>query len=128
MLKRRLNHVPPPPERCALALCLHYISGAWTANVLWYLGHQPRRFTELKADLPGVSSKVLTQRLRRLERDGLVQRNALHTSPPSVEYALTELGRELQPALAALVAVGHRIKLESRPHENGRSYASLRNS
>jgi DNA-binding HxlR family transcriptional regulator len=123
MLKRRLNRVMPPPASCPLTVCLHYLRGAWTANVLWYLSRQPRRFTELKSDLAGVSSKVLTQCLRRLERDRLVQRNTLRTSPPSVEYALTELGRELQPALAALVAVGHKIKLGRRADDRDRAAA-----
>lgn len=110
MLKHRRNKVVAPPNECPLTLCVRYMSGAWTANILWYLGNQPRRFSELKQDLRGVSAKVLSQRLRRLEGDGLVARLSLNTAPPSVEYVLTELGRDLQPALAALVEVGHKIK------------------
>ena len=110
MLKRRLNHVAPPPAECPLTLCLRYLRGAWTANILWYLSHQPRRFMELKADLAGISAKVLTQRLSRLVNDGLIVRKLLATSPPSVEYELSDLGVELQPALQALVAVGHKLK------------------
>jgi len=110
MLKRRKNKVAPPPEECQLTLCVRYMSGAWTANILWYLSHQPRRFGELKQDLIGISSKVLAQRLRRLENEGLVMRRQLNTSPPSVEYSLTTLGADLQPALAVLVAVGYKIK------------------
>ena len=110
MLKRRQNKVVAPPNECPLTLCVRYMSGAWTANILWYLGNQPRRFSELKQDLRGVSAKVLSQRLRRLESDGLVARLPLDTTPPSIEYSLTELGRDLQPALAALVEVGHKIK------------------
>jgi DNA-binding HxlR family transcriptional regulator len=94
-----------------LTVCLGFIRGAWTANILWYLATQPRRFTELMHDLRGVSAKVLTQRLKRLEHDGLIARRRLDTSPPSVEYALTDLGESLQPALATLVAVGHRMKM-----------------
>ena len=110
MLKRRRNHAEPPPNECPLTLCVRYMSGAWTANILWYLREQPRRFSELRQDLPGVSSKVLSQRLRRLERDALIARRRVPTSPPSIEYSLTDLGRELQPALAMLVQVGHKIK------------------
>ena len=110
MLKRRQNKVASPPNECELTLCVRYMGGTWTANILWYLSQQPRRFSELKQDLRGISAKVLSQRLHRLESDSLVVRLPLSTSPPSVEYALTELGRDLQPALAALVEVGHKIK------------------
>ncbi len=110
MLRRRRNKVAAPPIECSLTLCIRFLSGAWTANILWYLGRQARRFSELKADLGEISAKVLSQRLRRLENDGLVTRLPLASTPPSVEYALTEIGRELQPALEALVEVGHRIK------------------
>ena len=110
MLKLRQNRVARPPIECPLTLCVRYMSGTWTANILWYLGQQPRRFTELKQDLRDISAKVLSQRLRRLAGDGLVERVPLSTSPPSIEYALTPLGRDLQPALAVLVAVGQQIK------------------
>jgi DNA-binding HxlR family transcriptional regulator len=110
MLKLRRNKVVAPPVECPLTLCIRYMSGAWTANILWYLGDQPRRFTELKQDLRDISAKVLSQRLRRLVGDGLVARVPLSTSPPSIEYALTPLGRDLQPALIALVEVGQQIK------------------
>lgn len=111
MLPRRRNRVEPPPERCPLNECLRFIGQAWTPNIIWYLSHQPRRFSELKADLAGISAKVLTARLRQLERDGLVRREELASSPPSVEYRLTALGQELKPAIEALVSVGHRLKL-----------------
>jgi len=113
MLKRRLNRVLPPPPGCALSLCVRYLRGAWTANILWYLKHQPRRFSELRGDLPGISSKVLAQRLRRLEEDGLVARLRARSSPVSIEYSLTDLGLDIQPALAVLVIVGEKIKRRS---------------
>lgn len=109
-LKRRRNHSPPPPERCALTECLAIISGAWAPNVIWHLRGGARRFSELRADIPPVSAKVLTQRLRELEARGVVARMILPTSPPSVEYSLTALGQELLPALNAIVDVGHRLK------------------
>ena len=111
MLKQRRNVSQRPPQHCALSLCVKYLSGVWTPNILWYLGAHARRFTELKRDLPGVSAKVLTQRLKRLQADGLVLRMVVATSPPSVEYSLTELGRTLRPALESLVRVGEQIKL-----------------
>lgn len=98
-----------PPE-CPLSPCLRLVGGAWTPNVIWYLKAQPRRFTELKSDLAGVSAKTLTQRLRRLERDGVVYRKVIPSSPPTVEYGLSPLGRKLVPAVEAIAEVGLELK------------------
>ena len=108
MVPRRKSMVLPP--ECPLTACLKILGGAWTPNVVWYLKEQPRRFTELKADLVGVSAKTLTQRLRRLERDGVVCRKVIPTSPPTVEYSLSPLGRKLIPAVEAIAQVGLELK------------------
>ena len=110
MVSRRKKTVSEPPDKCPLTECLSVIGGAWTPNVIWYLSKRARRFTELKSDISGISAKILTQRLRRLEMDGVVQRNVMPTSPPTVEYRLTSLGLELKPAIEAIAGVGHRIK------------------
>ena len=86
------------------------LGGAWTPNVIWYLREGPRRFNELRGDVAGISAKVLSQRLQRLHADGIVERRVMPTAPPTVEYELTELGRELLPAVDAIVAVGRRLK------------------
>jgi DNA-binding HxlR family transcriptional regulator len=86
------------------------LGGAWTPNVIWYLSGGPRRFSELRVDIPPVSAKVLTARLRQLEDKGVITRAVKPTSPPSVEYALTDLGRELVPAIEAIVKVGEKLK------------------
>lgn len=109
-LKVRKNHSPEPPEACPLMTCMSVLGGAWTPNIIWYLRAGPRRFSELRADLGTVSAKVLTSRLRELEGKGVARREVKPTSPPSVEYALTELGQELVPAIEAIVSVGHRLK------------------
>ncbi len=108
MVPRRKNRVAPP--ECPLTACLKLVGGAWTPNVVWYLKEQPRRFTELKADLVGVSAKTLTARLRRLERDGVVYRKVIPSSPPTVEYSLSPLGRRLVPAVEAIAQVGLELK------------------
>lgn len=110
MVPRRKTSVDAPPNRCPLTECLSVIGGAWTPNIIWYLSKKPRRFTELKSDIAGISAKVLTQRLRRLEADNVVRREVMPTSPPTVEYSLTELGLELKPAIESIANVGHRIK------------------
>lgn len=89
---------------------MSFLGGAWTPNVLWYLREGPRRFNELRRDVVGISAKVLSQRLQRLHADGIVERRVMATSPPTVEYELTDLGREILPAVDAIVAVGHRLK------------------
>jgi DNA-binding HxlR family transcriptional regulator len=86
------------------------LSGAWAPNVIWYLAGGARRFGELRHDIPMVSARVLTARLREMEAKGLILREVRDTSPPSVEYSLTELGRELLPAIHAIVAVGTKLK------------------
>jgi DNA-binding HxlR family transcriptional regulator len=87
-----------------------FIGGAWTPNVIWYLSSGPRRFSELRSDIPLVSAKVLTQRLRELEDRGILSRTVMATSPPSVEYALTALGLEFMPVIQAIADVGQRLK------------------
>jgi DNA-binding HxlR family transcriptional regulator len=110
MIKRRKNKVEPPPEQCPITECLSIIGGAWTPNIIWYLGEQPRRFSEIKHDIYKISPKVLTDRLKKLEASGVVHRKVMPTSPPTVEYSLTELGKELKPAIEAIVDVGRRLK------------------
>ncbi|MCP3136234.1 winged helix-turn-helix transcriptional regulator [Pyxidicoccus xibeiensis] len=109
-LRMRKSPASPLPPPCALTECMSLIAGAWTPNVIWHLGGGPRRFGELRADLPRISARVLSARLKALEARGVVHRRAAPTSPPSVEYSLTEVGRELVPALHAIVEVGARLK------------------
>ena len=86
------------------------LGGAWTPNVIWFLSGGPRRFGELRHDIPRISAKVLSARLRLLESQGVITRRVMPTSPPSVEYTLTELGQELIPAIKAIVEVGLKLK------------------
>jgi DNA-binding HxlR family transcriptional regulator len=109
-LKVRKSKAPPPVPACPLTECMSLLGGAWTPNTIWYLSAGPRRFMELRADMPAISAKVLSTRLRELQKNGVVTRSVMPTTPPSVEYALTALGRELMPAIAAIVDVGHRLK------------------
>lgn len=110
----RKNRAAAPPS-CPLTECMQLLSGAWAPNVIWYLSHQPRRFGELRLDIPPISARVLSARLRELEDKGVLERLVRPTSPPSVEYQLTALGRELVPAIAAIVEVGRKLKAVPRP-------------
>ena len=80
-LKIRKNHSPAPPHDCPLTECMGIIGGAWTVNVVWCLRAGARRFNELRVDIPPISAKVLTTRLRELEERGLVTREVKPTSP-----------------------------------------------
>jgi DNA-binding HxlR family transcriptional regulator len=92
-----------------MGTCMRLLGGAWTANVIWQLSGGPRRFGELSKDIPGISPKVLTSRLKTLVVKGVVRRDVAPTSPPSVEYSLSELGRELIPIIDTIVRVGTRL-------------------
>ncbi len=113
-LKIRKNNSPPIPHDCPLSECMSVIGGAWAPNILWFLGAGPRRFSELRIDIPPISAKMLTVRLKQLEEKGIVSRAVKPTSPPSVEYALTSDGRALLPAIEAIADVGHKLKLRAR--------------
>jgi DNA-binding HxlR family transcriptional regulator len=104
-----MNKAPPLPPMCPLSECMRLLGGVWTANIIWRLSGDARRFGELRMDIPGISAKVLTSRLRALEENGVVMRRCVSSSPPSVEYALTPLGRELIPVIEAIVKVGERL-------------------
>lgn len=114
-LRVRKNPAPPEPADCPLGTCMKLLGGVWTPNLIWYLRAGPRRFSELRVDLPKISAKVLTSRLRDLEQRGVVSRAVRPTSPPSVEYALTPLGGELLPVIDAIVSVGGRLKALAQP-------------
>ena len=92
-----------PARGCLIAPTVEMIFSRWTTPILWAL-HQDGtlRFGELQERAGTVTAKVLTQRLRQLERDGLVERTYHPEMPPRVEYTITDLGRSLQPVFAAL--------------------------
>jgi DNA-binding HxlR family transcriptional regulator len=88
---------------CRARLAFDLLSNTWNPVVLWALRDGPRRPVELREQIGGISSKVLTETLRRLQSNGLVDRQAHPGAPPRVEYRLTALGRTL---LAPIDAVG----------------------
>lgn len=89
---------------CRLAPMPMWSSAKWGAKIMRCLDGGPRRFTELRVPLRGVTAKVLAESLRALERDGIVSRTAYPEVPPRVEYALTPLGRSMFEPLDAWCA------------------------
>ena len=89
---------------CPARLAVEIIASKWTVVVLFALSDGPRRHGVLADLIGGISRKVLTQTLRRLQEHGLVERTAYGEAPPRVEYSLTELGRTLEQPIATLTA------------------------
>lgn len=83
---------------------LKLLEGRWKLIILFHLfGGKVLRFSDLERAIPAVSQKMLIQQLRQMERDGIVRRIVHHQVPPKVEYALTDWGQSLCPALDALL-------------------------
>ncbi|WP_406098441.1 winged helix-turn-helix transcriptional regulator [Streptomyces sp. NBC_01013] len=87
---------------CRARLGFDLLAHTWNAVVIHALSEGPRRPGDLRARIGGISAKVLTETLRRLEGYGLVERRAYAEAPPRVDYALTELGRTLLEPIGAL--------------------------
>ena len=103
----RISHEPS----CPVEALFRVLMGPWTMYILWTLRQDgPLRFGVLKRRLHNVSSKVLTDRLRLLESEGLIYREHKPTIPPEVTYGLTDNGSELGDALDALDSVARRWK------------------
>ncbi|HIC7213092.1 winged helix-turn-helix transcriptional regulator [Burkholderia stabilis] len=99
---------------CAARSFFDQVANKWSVMILTLLSEQPTRFNEIKRRLEGVTHKALTQALRRLERNGLIARKVIHTSPVAVEYSITELGRTLQVPFGAVYdwSINHLDEIE----------------
>lgn len=92
--------------QCSMELTLAIIGGKWKALILWRLGENTMRFSELRKTLPHITQKMLTQQLRELEDHGLVNRFIYTQVPPKVEYSLTDVGKSILPILTNLCQWG----------------------
>jgi DNA-binding HxlR family transcriptional regulator len=106
-LKSLLVGLPFADEkREAVAASADIIGAKWTSLLIYDLGGGKRRFRELEQSCAGISSRTLAERLRALEKQGIVRRHSYPESPPRVEYELTEKGRDLLPVIDAMTAYG----------------------
>jgi DNA-binding HxlR family transcriptional regulator len=101
--------------KCPAEATLKVIGGRWKLIILWHLFQGRRRFSELHRGIKAVSQKVLTQQLRELQRDGIVNREVFATVPPRVEYSLTAHGETLKPVLEAMCEWGEVHAATSSP-------------
>ena len=113
----------PPPPVCPVDALLRLLMGSWTSYILWHLRRDgPMRFGALLRAVPGLSAKVLTQRLRLLEERGIVYRDHVPSIPPAVSYGLTAQGKELGRSFDALEDVSSRWLARAQcPREGARA-------
>jgi DNA-binding HxlR family transcriptional regulator len=95
-------------EACPINEVLEHVAGKWSIGILVAAARGPIRFTQLERQINGISRRMLTLNLRKLERDGLLVRTVYAAVPPKVEYSLTPMARELHATLASLVGWAQR--------------------
>ena len=100
---------------CPFTTTIGLIGGRWKSIILYMLIDHTRRFGEIAARMPSISRKVLTEQLKELEADGLINRQKFNEIPPRVEYSLTELGRSLKPILDDMATWGQDKILNAKP-------------
>jgi DNA-binding HxlR family transcriptional regulator len=96
-------------RECPFEAAMDLIGGKWKGLILFRLMKGPRRFNVLRAEIPEISSKVLSSQLRELEQDRLITRTVYVDSALKVEYALTDLGKNLEPAFALMKQWGGQL-------------------
>ena len=87
---------------CSLDAAMHMIGGKWKLFIIWQLKDEKKRFSQLQKLIPYITQKMLTQQIRELERDNIVNRKVYAQVPPKVEYSLTETGQKLVPIVTNL--------------------------
>ena len=98
---------PNPVEGCPLTAALAAIGGKWKLIIVYFLAESPKHFAALRKAIPGISQKVLTQQLRELISDGIVNREAKGAAPAPVEYSLTDYGQSVLPLVEDVRVWGH---------------------
>lgn len=107
---------------CPVESLFRQMSGPWTMSILWHLNQEgPLRFGVLRRLLAGISTKVLTQRLRMLEAESLIYRDHNPTIPPQVTYGLTPKGKELACAFGALAELARKWEGDAAPAQERRA-------
>lgn len=101
------------PPQCPMDSILRLLMGPWTTYIIWVLSDQgPQRFGALKRAVPGISTRMLTERLRMLQGAGVIWREQAETIPPAVTYGLTPRGDDLRNVLDALGDIAERWKAD----------------
>ena len=93
---------------CPIDAMLSVVDGRWKGTILWRLQDGPRRTSELKRSIPGITERMLIRHLQDLVRDGILIRHQENTVPPRVRYSISRYGRTLLPVLETICAWGRR--------------------
>ena len=105
--------MPKTPPQCPMDSILRLLMGPWTTYIIWVLSDTgPQRFGGLRRSVPGISTRMLTERLRMLEGAGVIWREQAETIPPAVTYGLTQRGDDLRSVLDSLGEIADRWKAE----------------
>jgi DNA-binding HxlR family transcriptional regulator len=112
---------PVHDEECAVACTAEIIGSKWTAIIVHDLSEGPRRFSELERSCPGISPRTLSERLRLLEHDGIIDKRA---SARRAEYELTEKGEALLPIIDEMRRFGHSWLVADEAHTHDQKAAS----
>jgi DNA-binding HxlR family transcriptional regulator len=125
------SHNTVPRDSCvAVREVLNRVGDKWSVLIVGLLADGPKRFSELRRAIEGISQRMLTLTLRGLERDGLLTRTVYPTIPPRVEYELTELGRTLRKPIQAIAKWAQenreRIQLARNKYDAGTSAGAHR--
>jgi DNA-binding HxlR family transcriptional regulator len=84
---------------CPVTTAMTLVGGRWKSVIVYHLSDHTRRFGDIAARIPSISRKVLSEQLKEMEADGLINRQQFKEIPPRVEYSLTELGKSVRPLL-----------------------------
>ncbi len=99
------------PENCPVTKIMSVLGGRWKFIILYTIRKSPKRFGQINQFIPSISNKVLSEQLRELTEDGIVERKVLTDRiPVNVEYSLTERGKELVPLIALMEEWGERME------------------
>lgn len=93
-------------DKCTIERIMSVIGGKWSMPIIYTLFSGTKRFKELERSLPSISTRMLVKELKNLEEYKVVRREAFATVPPTVEYSLTEIGKDLEPIILSLYEWG----------------------
>ena len=105
-------------EICPVVESIYKIGNKWSLVITYNLMKSPKRFNELKACIPGISSKVLTQNLSELQKNGIIEKKTILDQPEKIEYVLTEKGEDLRKLMQEVRTWGERWLSEQQQPES----------
>ncbi|WP_309705265.1 helix-turn-helix domain-containing protein [Siphonobacter sp. SORGH_AS_0500] len=98
---------------CTVSLTMDLVGGKWKAVILYHLRNEPKRYSELRKEIPSVTEMTLSLQLKQLEKDGLLSRKVYGQKPPvKVVYSLTDFGKSFTPVLEAITEWGNKVVSE----------------